>query len=134
MESDKWGERGEQGQWTRVHRVQRKELFTPFKVPRGPGKKTRLHHLRRTVGVDHSGRRFDITEDWTDKSRSHKLLSSPWTGVTIFRAIAHDDLAFGGDQGRQRERLGLAPGPSSRLSTSTRARKERVSWADISDS
>ena len=42
-EADRWGERGEQGQWVRVHHISRVAKFTPFRFLRGPGRKTRRH-------------------------------------------------------------------------------------------
>ena len=35
--ADKWIEQGQQGMWVRKHRTPRVALFTPFRVPHGPG-------------------------------------------------------------------------------------------------
>ena len=95
-------ERGEDGQWVRLHRTPRASLFTPFRVPRGPGRKSRRALIRHTVRVDETGMKFDITDDWTHPGVAHCVLPQRWTGITIFRTSAFDDQGFGGDQRRQR--------------------------------
>ena len=109
---DRWEERGDRGRWVRLHRTPRLSLFTPYKVPNGPGRKTRLSTSRRTIGVDEHGQSFDVVDDWTSRDVAHRALPARWTGMTIFDVDRHDDIEFGGDQRRQRA---------------------RVSWADLSD-
>jgi hypothetical protein len=56
------------------------------------------------VGVDETGMKFDIMDDWTQPGVAHRVLPQRWTGSTIFRISAFDDQDFGGDQRRQRDR------------------------------
>ena len=133
LATDKWSERGEKEQWVRVHRVPREELFTPYRVPRGPGKKTRLKSTRRTIGVDEFGKEFDFIDDWTEENRAHKMMSSRWTGITLFATVAYDDKVFGGDQRRQRQRSEGFSRSGGGPSISTRATEVKKSWADYSD-
>ena len=103
-ENDRWNERGEHGQWVRVHRIPRVAMLSPFRIPRGPGRKTCLQSVRQTIGINEKGLQFDVTDDWTAKAPAHRALPARWTGIMTFRAIAHDDVLYGGDQWRQRER------------------------------
>ena len=57
---DYWSERGERGRWVRVHATPRTTDFLPWKVARGPGRKTRLMPVRLTQGVDDNGCSFKI--------------------------------------------------------------------------
>ena len=120
---DRWEEQGEQGRWIRLHRTPRATLFNPRRVPHGPGRKSRLSCIRETIGIDESGNKFSISDDWTD-SRNPPTTSRRWTGVTVFRTVDADDLQFGGDQRRQRDRVGELECPSSRA---------KVKWADLVD-
>ena len=81
---DAWESRGEGGAWIRRHSTPRLSLFTPYRVPRGPPKGTRLGLKRRTVGQFVNGVAFDVTDDWTSGSQAHRFLSDGWTGRTIF--------------------------------------------------
>ena len=102
---DRWTERGEQGRWTRLHRTPRAHLFNPRRVPHGPGRKSRLSTIRETVGIDEGGQKFTISDDWTS-AENPLVMDRRWTGMTTFKTINFDDCRFGGDQRRQRERLG----------------------------
>ena len=77
-------------------------MFTPHKIPNGPGRKTRLSVIRQTIGIDESGRQLDVSDDWTQRGDAHRALPVRWTGITIFKTQPHDDLQFGGDQRQQR--------------------------------
>ena len=101
---DRWEQRGEDGQWVRLHRSPRTALVTPFRVPRVPGRKSRLASIRHTAGVDETGMKFDIMDDWTQPGVAHRVLPQRWTRITIFRTSAFDDQGFGGDQRRQQDR------------------------------
>ena len=123
---DRWSERGAQGRWVRWHRTPRSSLFNPRKVSNGPGRKTRLCSIRETIGIDETGRRFKIKDDWLT-SRDSPVLPRRWTGITVFNTAGFDDLEHGGDQRRQRDRVGDPP------SSSGAPRRPRVSWADQED-
>ena len=41
---DYWAEKGEAGRWVRIHTHARTSAFLPWKVPGGPGRRTRLTH------------------------------------------------------------------------------------------
>ena len=81
---DAWRSRGTGGVWCRIHREPRKQLFTPFQIPRGPSSSTSLAKSRLTTGVTKYGQRFSITDDFRDKRVSHLALHEEWTGVTTF--------------------------------------------------
>ena len=68
----------------RVHRRERRELFTPLRVA-GSGPARALFSCRITDGVFcASGERFRIVDAWTDRKSAHQSLSKPWTGTTTF--------------------------------------------------
>ena len=71
------------GNGLEVHRTPRVAMFTPFRVRRGPGRKTRLQSVRQTIRVDEKGHQFDVVDDWTDKAHAHRALPARWTGITI---------------------------------------------------
>ena len=98
-------------------------MFTPRGIPHGPGRKSRLSSCRVTLGVDESGHRFSVSDDWTE-SRTPPTRSRRWTGMTIFYIQGFDDTKYGGDQRRQRDRIG---DPIS-------APPKEVVWADEVDS
>ena len=123
---DKWSERGDQGRWVRWHRTPRCSLFNPRRVSHGPGRKTRLSSVRETIGIDETGRRFVVKDDWLS-SRNSPVLPQRWTGMTVFTTVDFDDAEHGGDQRRQRDRVGQ---PSS---SSAAPPRPRVSWADQED-
>ena len=81
--SDYWAEKGEAGRWVRVHTHARTAAFLPWKVPGGPGRRTRLTHERSTRGVDINGRQFRIDDSW-DEPTMNPTAIQPWTGRTIF--------------------------------------------------
>ena len=100
---DRWEERGEQGTWIRIHRTPRVGLFNPFRVPHGPGRKTRLSSIRETIGIDETGHKFSMSDDWLDE-QAPRALPRRWTGITMFHAEEFDDTKFDKDQRRQRGR------------------------------
>ena len=121
---DRWAERGEKGMWVRVHKTPRASLFSPKSIPNGPGEKKRLAATRETIGINELGERFTVSDDWT-QAAPRSSLSRMWTVVTLFKTMPVGDLKFGGDQRRQRDRLGLPQCSPV---------KARVSWADLGDS
>ena len=120
---DRWEVRGENCYWIRVHKTPRAAAFTPHKIPHGPGRKSRLSVVRETIGIDETGKTFALTDDWTAQSKP-RATPHRWTGITIFRSESFDDLNFGGDQRRQRDRVGEPESQPPRA---------RVSWADTVD-
>ena len=97
-----------------MHCAPRAAMFSSFPFLCGPGRKTRLHSIQQTIGIDETGLQFNVSDDWTVKPYAHRALSARWTGITIFRIAAHDDPLYRGDQPRQRERA------EGEVSTSTR--------------
>ena len=125
--ADDWGERGENKRWSRLHRTPRLALFTPFKIPRGPGRKTKLSAVRITRGIDEQGNKFSIRDDWTNPDCSHRILNKKWVGETYFDVDPEEDLGLGGDYRRQRDRAQPSPASTRQPKTAT----ARVSWADM---
>ena len=99
--ADFWAERGEAGRWVRVHTHPRTAPFAPWKVPGGPGRKTRLVPERSTRGVDSQGQKFRVDDLWDTPNRS-MLPMTPWTGRTIFLVDKIHSDRWGTDQRRQR--------------------------------
>ena len=81
---DAWRSRGTGGVWCRIHREPRKQLFTPFQIPRGPSSSTTFARTRTTTGTTRSGQKFSITDDFRDEMVSHFSLHEAWTGTTSF--------------------------------------------------
>ena len=123
---DRWDERGEDRRWVRVHKTPRTALFAPRGIPHGPGRKSRLSNIRETIGIDEAGTKFTVLDNWTE-SRAPPVRSRRWTGVTIFHTEGYDDEKFGGDQRRQRDRVGIAS------STSSVKKAKKLVWADEFD-
>ena len=98
---DYWAEKGEAGRWVRVHTHPRTAAFLPWKVPGGPGRRTRLTHERSTRGVDINGRQFRIDDSW-DEPTMNPTAIQPWTGRTIFIVDKIHTDRWGTDQRRQR--------------------------------
>ena len=90
-----WAERGEAGRWVRVHTHPRTSSVLPWKVPGGPGRKTRLTHERSTRGVNSQGRQFTNDDLW-DEPTANPITMTPWTGRTIFMVdqIHSDHLGY----------------------------------------
>ena len=82
LRPDHWKERGQDKKWVRKHSMPRRALFTPYKIPRGPGRRTKLKKIRVTEGVTEDGQEFKIKDDWTKPENSHKVLSMNWIGST----------------------------------------------------
>ena len=131
--SDDWGERGEDSKWCRLHRTPRRAMFTPFKIPRGPGRKTRLKSVRITEGINELGQSFRIVDDWMDPTQAHKLLDKMWVGKTFFDVNRDEDVSMGGDYRRQRDRA-HASSVAPILKGNDEPKTPRVSWADLQDS
>ena len=98
---DYWAETGEAGRWVRVHTHPRTAPFAPWKVPGGPGWRTRLVPERSTRGVDSQGQQFRVDDLWDTPNRSMRPMT-PWTGRTICLVDnVHSD-RWETDQRRQR--------------------------------
>ena len=102
---DYWSEKGEAGRWVRIHVTPRSSAFLPWKVPGGPGRKTRLTTERSTRGVDSLGRHFRVDDSWDDPTIG-SVSSRPWTGRTVFLVDKVHDDRWGTDQRRQRIEVG----------------------------
>ena len=127
--NDDWIERAENEKWCRWHRNPRRALFTPFKVARGPGRRTKLEPTRITEGVDELGQRFRIEDDWRDPAQSHRVLDLQWVGKTYFKVDPIEDIDLGGDYRRQRDRAQASSVQTK--SNHTNIAQLRVSWADM---
>ena len=131
---DHWGDRGQDLSWSRIHSTPRRAMFTPYKVPRGPGRKTKLRKIRTTEGTTAAGQRFKIVDDWTKPENSHRLLSTCWVGSTTFKVDEQEDIDLGGDYRRQRSR---AIGPAAQFNMYNimpASDAPKFSWADAQDS
>ena len=131
--ADKWSNRGELQQWSREHSTARRALFTPFKVARGPGRKTKLMKVRVTEGIDEHGVHFKIEDDWTKPENSHRLLSASWVGRTTFGVDAEEDVDLGGDYRRQRSRACTSSAAHETCTTAIVQGKSKFVWADACD-
>ena len=69
--------------WIRQHRTPRGSLFLPSGAERGPSKTSELWSVRKTEGQMKDGRRFTLTDDWTEAEKSETNdIRQMWTGVT----------------------------------------------------
>ena len=79
---DSWIHNGELQ--VRVHRRERRDLFTPLRVS-GAGPAKALFSVRITEGAFRdSGQQFRIVDAWTSRASAHKTLAELWTGTTTF--------------------------------------------------
>ena len=87
---DSWGKRGHKSEWMRIHMRPRKCLFTPFRVPKGPGNGVKIGPYRRTAGkfVD-TGETFIIHDEWIHGKSAHRELDRAWVGRTTFWELPH---------------------------------------------
>ena len=111
-------------------------MFTPFKIPRGPGRKTKLKVTRTTEGIDDLGQKFVVKDNWTDQAHAHALRERPWVGRTSFVVDPEEDVNYGGDYRRQRAQVinDYEHTTSSLLpKAGDERRSSRVSWADIDE-
>ena len=108
-------------------------MFTPYKIPRGPGRKTRLKSVRITEGINELGESFRVVDDWMDPTQAHKLLDKMWVGKTFFDVEHEEDVSMGGDYRRQRDRA-HASSVAPTLGKIDEPKRPRVSWADLQDS
>ena len=83
-EKDRWETRG--NDLLRIHVKMRRALFTPIDVkkPEGETMGKAIGTSRRTEGEFADGRKFQIVDEWTELSNSHRALEMPWTGTTTF--------------------------------------------------
>ena len=79
-------------------------MFTAYKIPRGPCRKTRLKVTRVTEGIDDLGQKFVVEDNWTDQAHAHALRERAWVGRTAFVFDPEEDANLGGDCRRQRAR------------------------------
>ena len=63
---DTWVCRGRDLSWTREHRTPGRQLFHPAEADRGPSNVNQLWCLRKTTGIMEDGRKFNVTDDWTN--------------------------------------------------------------------
>ena len=98
---DYWAEKGDAGRWARIHTHARTSAFLPWKVPGGPGRRTRLTHESSTRGIDSHGRQFRIDDSW-DEPTMHSTTMQPWTGRTVFIVDKVHTDPRGTNQRRQR--------------------------------
>ena len=96
---DYWSEKGEEGRWVRIPVTPRTSAFLPWKVPGGPGRKTRLTTERSTRGVDSCGRQFRV-DDSCDDPTVGSLSARTWTGRTVLLVDKIHDDRWGTDQRR----------------------------------
>ena len=70
----------------RVHVEMRTSLFTPIDVkkPEDEAMGKTIGTSRKTEGEFADGRRFQILDEWTKLSNSHRALEMRWTGITTF--------------------------------------------------
>ena len=62
---DAWGQkRGEGGQWSRIHRDARRNLFAPGCADKGPSSLRTLTCIRKTEGKFIDGKASTIIDDW----------------------------------------------------------------------
>ena len=88
----------------RVRVKPRSELFFPWHAARGPGRKTRLDHVRRTEGVQGVGEQsesFELIDNWNAPSQSVGEKKG-WIGSTTFFVDKVSTPEWGTDQRRQR--------------------------------
>ena len=96
-----WAEKGEAGRWVGVHTHPSTSALLPWKVPGGPGRRTRFTHERSTRGVDSRGRQFRIDDSW-DEPTMNSTAMQPWTGRTIFMVDQVHTDRWGTHQRQQR--------------------------------
>ena len=112
---DRWGSRGNEGTWHRIHKTPRRALFTPYKVSKGPADDKLLNSIRFTRGITESGTAFEFHDDWTKESNSHRLMEEKWIGCTVFVEANKCSLVRS-----QEELRPITRGKS----------KSKISWAD----
>ena len=82
---DRWTCRGQGLTWTREHRTPRTSMFFPDEAKRGPSKVSELWHVRITEGRMQDGRKFIVTDDWTEASEETRVcIIQPWVGTCTF--------------------------------------------------
>ena len=73
------------------HRSERRALFTPFCVPRGPRCDEEFEMQRLTVCQDKAGETFVVTDNWRLGENAHRVLDFGWTGCTYFKFKSAED-------------------------------------------
>ena len=70
----------------RIHVNMRRARFTPIDVkkPEDETMGKTIGTSRRTEGEFADGRQFQIVDEWTKLSNSHRALEMPWAGTTTF--------------------------------------------------
>ena len=97
---DHWAERGEASRWVRVQTTPRTSSFLPWKVPGGPGRKTRLTHERSTRGVNSQGRQFRVNDWWDDPTANSIPMTLDGQNHIVVDKVQTD--RWGTDKRRQR--------------------------------
>ena len=60
-------------------------MFFPDEAKRGPSKLSELWNVRKTEGRMQDGRKFIVTDDWTEASEETRVcIRQPWVGTTTF--------------------------------------------------
>ena len=88
-EIDTWCATTSGSAWRRRHEKTRHKLFTPMRIPDGPGNRKEVGELRVTEGTYVDGTNFRIVDDWRRVKQPHRTLRMPWTGTTSFERIAN---------------------------------------------
>ena len=82
---DRWTCRGQGLTWIREHRTPRTSMFFPEEAARGPSQVRELWNIRKTEGRMQDGRKFIVTDDWTEDGKETKTcIRQPWVGTTTF--------------------------------------------------
>ena len=130
---DYWAEKGEAGRWVRIHTHARTSAFLPWRVPGGPGRRTRLTHERSTRGIDSQGRQFRIIDSW-DEPTMNSTAMQPWTGGTIFMVDKVHTGRWGTDQRQQRIEAANLKSEKVFDLLNEEAHSTKFRWAELSTS
>ena len=68
----------------RNHGAWRRNLFTPYRIQKGPEGWIPMRSKRVIIGEFRSGGKFRIEDEWKNKERAHSALKEDWRGKTVF--------------------------------------------------